>query len=63
MLSKYWVMDEEGLSLRWFYTKAEALAFVNNNEMRKTFMSTRPPTQTTTHEVYCDYMGYIEAIK
>ena len=39
------------------------LYIYNNNEMRKTFMSTRAPTQTTTHDVYCEYMGYIEAIK
>jgi hypothetical protein len=32
MLSKYWVHDEEGLALRWFYTKAEALAFVGTNQ-------------------------------
>ena len=39
MLSKYWVSDEDGLPLRWFYTKAEALAFVGINawtiELRK----------------------------
>ena len=39
MLSKYWVHDEEGSALRWFYTKAEALAFVGTNawtiELRK----------------------------
>jgi hypothetical protein len=32
MLSKYWVYDEDGLPLRWFYTKAEALAFVGTNQ-------------------------------
>ena len=31
MLNKYWVHDEDDLSLRWFYTKAEALAFVGSN--------------------------------
>ena len=39
MLNKYWVHDEDGLSLRCFYTKAEALAFVGSNawtiELRK----------------------------
>jgi hypothetical protein len=39
MLSKYWVMDEEKIALRWFYTKAEALAYVGTNawtiELRK----------------------------
>jgi hypothetical protein len=39
MLSKYWVHDEDGLSLKWFYTKAEALAYVGSNawtiELRK----------------------------
>jgi hypothetical protein len=31
MLSKYWVYDEDGLMLRWFYTKAEALSYVGSN--------------------------------
>jgi len=31
MLSKYWVYDEEGFMLRWFYTKAEALSYVGSN--------------------------------
>lgn len=31
MLSKYWVYDEEGCMMRWFYTKAEALAYVGTN--------------------------------
>jgi hypothetical protein len=39
MLSKYWVSDEDGIAFRWFYTKAEALAFVGSNawtiELRK----------------------------
>ena len=32
MLSKYWVHDEDGIAFRWFYTKAEALAFVGSND-------------------------------
>ena len=32
MLSKYWVSDEDGAVLRWFYTTAEDLAFVGSNE-------------------------------
>jgi hypothetical protein len=39
MLSKYYVMDEDNIALRWFYTKAEALLFKGNNnwtiELRK----------------------------
>lgn len=31
MLSKYFVYDDEGFMLRWFYTKAEALHYVDNN--------------------------------
>jgi hypothetical protein len=30
-MSKYYVYDEDGLALRWFYTKAEALHYVGLN--------------------------------
>ena len=39
------------------------LYIYNNNELHKTFMSHRPPTATSTHELYCQYMGKIEVVK
>jgi hypothetical protein len=39
------------------------LYIYNNNELRKTFMSHIPPTQTNTDSLYCEYMGSIEVIK
>jgi hypothetical protein len=39
------------------------LYIYNNNELHKTFMSHRPPTDNTVHDVYCEYMGKIEVFK
>ena len=31
-MNKYYVYDEEDFMLRWFYTKAEALHYIGNNQ-------------------------------
>jgi hypothetical protein len=31
-MNKYYVYDEEGFMLRWFYTKAEALHYIGDNQ-------------------------------
>jgi len=31
MSNKYYVYDEDNIALRWFYCKADAIKFVDNN--------------------------------